>query len=220
MTRRWKLSGNPTLLASLSSVQLSMCFGAQVAGVSGNVLFDSGATANFVSASFCRSQGVRISADPGSVTLGNKTSTSFLGKAKVYLKLSAFHQAVDCLVLDELLDGVDLILGQTFMKKHKVDLLYSRDCCTMRKGNRRITVKQQSISRDRTVPVLAKSDALLSALQVKRLMRKGATAFLAVVSEVEDDTAQAAEGHGLGDSSSDGGVLRRLRRPVAAWSTA
>jgi hypothetical protein len=86
-----------------------------------------------------------------------------------------------------------MIVGQGFMAKYRVDLLYSKQSCLLRKGHRRITVQQRSAYRDRPVSE-SKSDALLSALQVKRLMRKGNSAFLAVVTEVEDISTASTPG--------------------------
>src|SRR3569623_1277221 len=103
-----------------------MCFEAQVAGASGQVLLDSGASDSVVSAAFARLHGVVISEDSGTVTLGDRSVVDRCGKASVYLKLGAFHQSVPCLVLPELLDGVDMICGQDFMMKYRVDLLFTK----------------------------------------------------------------------------------------------
>jgi hypothetical protein len=60
----------PTLAAFGSD--LTMCFEAQIAGTSGHVLFDSGASENFVSAVFARLHGVSFVETPGTVKLGDK----------------------------------------------------------------------------------------------------------------------------------------------------
>lgn len=187
----------PVLSAVTADGSLAMCFDAQIAGAAGHVLFDSAATENFIPESLCRLHGISVSSSPISVILGNKSVASSVGSARVYLKLGAFHQPVQCVVLPDLLDGIDLILGNAFMLKYKVDLLFSRQVCTLKKGNRRITIKQRESSRDRA-PMPCKSDSVLSAMQVKRVVRKGQSVMLAVVTDVSADEPPGASDNWVG----------------------
>ena len=76
------------------------------------------------------------------------------------------------------------------MKSQNVMLDYAKSACILRKGKRRITVSQKALARDEISNKETsneKSPKLLSALQVKRRLRKGNRVMLAVVSEVKPD---------------------------------
>jgi hypothetical protein len=95
-----------------------MLFGCRAAGTEANILFDSGADDNFVSASFAATQGLVVEPVKGSVLLGNNTEVNAKGLALVHLSLGAFHKAVTCLVLPDLMSEADIILGDKFMSTH------------------------------------------------------------------------------------------------------
>ena len=185
-----EIAKNEVLLnASRADGRLTMHFAGKAADVDANFLFDSGADDNFVSKSFAQMHGISIEPSRTSVRLGNNQEAELAGEARVYVKLGAFHQAVRCSVT-ELLSGVDVILGDRFMKSQKVMLDYAKSACILRKGKRRITVSQKALARDETLnedTSNEKSPKLLSALQVKRRLRKGNRVMLAVVSEVKPD---------------------------------
>jgi hypothetical protein len=104
----------------------------------------------------------------------------------VYVKLGAFHKPVMCYVMDMLYE-VDLILGEAFMLKYDCILHYGKGCIMIRKGKRHMTVNSPALPRNQS-PVekdLEKSDSFLSISQLKRMVRKGARVFLAVVRPVE-----------------------------------
>lgn len=174
-----------------TSNRLTMLFGAKAGGADANVLFDSGASHNYVSKSFVALQGISVDDSlRGDVVLGDNHPAGIAGTATVFVKLGAFQKPVQCFVMNELLTGVDVILGDAFMISHKVVLDYEKLVCRMRKGNRRITISQKPLARD--MPSAAPSEKLLSAMQVKRLVRKGVTqAFLAVISEVKPDVVSS-----------------------------
>ena len=167
---------------------LTMLFGGIAAGTEASILFDSGASHNYVSKSFVALQGISVDESMrGDVLLGDNRPAGVAGIARVFVKLGAFQKPVQCLVMAELLTGVDVILGDAFMRAHKVVLDYDKLAFRMKKGNRRITVSRKPPARD--VPSVVPSEKLLSAMQVKRLVRKGNKAFLAVVQEIKPDIA-------------------------------
>ena len=51
---------DPILSAARADGSLTMCFGAQIAGAAGHVLFDSAASENFVSESLCKLHGISV----------------------------------------------------------------------------------------------------------------------------------------------------------------
>ena len=149
---------------------LTMLFGGMAARTESSILFDSGASHNYVSKSFAALQGISVDESTrGDVLLGDNRPAGVVGVARVFVKLGAFQKPVQRLVMAELLAGVDVILGDAFMRAHKVVLDYDKLAFRMKKGNRRITVSRKPPARD--VSNVAPSEKLLSAMQVKRLVR-------------------------------------------------
>jgi hypothetical protein len=135
--------------------------------------------------------GISVEQGSGGVKLGDNHVTEILGTARVFVKLGAFQTPVRCLVMFELLEGVDVILGDAFMTTHKVNLDYGKKVCLLKKGKRRISFAQKPLARD-TLSVGHSEPKLLSAMQLKRLVRKGHRAYLAVLQEVKRDREQAS----------------------------
>jgi hypothetical protein len=109
------------------------------------------------------------------------------GEATVYVQLGAFHKPVKCYVIDMLYE-VDLILGEEFLHKYECILHYGKGCIMIRKGKRHMTVNSSALPLSQPPVDKEKSKSILSASQVKRLARKGARVFLAVIRPVEFDS--------------------------------
>jgi hypothetical protein len=87
----------------------------------------------------------------------------------------------------DMLYKVDLILGEEFLDKYDCILHYGKGCIMIRKGKRHLTVNSSALPRNQLPVDKEKSESVLSASQVKRLARKGARVFLAVIRPVESD---------------------------------
>jgi hypothetical protein len=87
----------------------------------------------------------------------------------------------------DMLYKVDLILGEEFLHKYNCILHYGKGCIIIRKGKRHMTVNSPALPRSQLPADDEKSDSVLSASQVKRLARKGARVFLAMIHPVESD---------------------------------
>jgi hypothetical protein len=87
-----------------------------------------------------------------------------------------------------LLFEVDLILGDEFMIKYNCILHYGRKCLMIQKGKRHIIVKTPPMHRD---PSEESDDVpkVLSASQLKRVVRRGERVFLASLKLLEPETA-------------------------------
>jgi hypothetical protein len=105
----------------------------------------------------------------------------------VYVQLGAFHKTVKCYVMD-MLYKVDLILGEEFLDKYNCILHYGKGCIMIQKGKRHMTINSPALPRNQHPVDDEKYDSVLSASQVKRLARKGAIVFLAVIRSVESDS--------------------------------
>ena len=164
-----------------------MMFSGKAAAAKANILFDSGASVNFVSARFAKQTGITVRPVMQSVRLANdEVVENVLGEATVYIQLGAFHKPVKCFVMN-LLFEVDLILGDEFMDKYNCVLHYGRSCLTIQKGKRNITVNSPALPRTKPVKDDNANSNLLSFTQLKRLMRKkGQRVFLASLKPMED----------------------------------
>jgi hypothetical protein len=165
---------------------LRMIFAGRAAATKANILFDTGASCNFMSRTFAKQTGITVRPIEYSVCLADDKATEVAGEATVYVQLGAFHKPVKCYVMDMLYE-VDLILGEEFLDKYDCILHYGKGCIMIRKGKRHMTVNSPALPRSQLPVDDEKSDSVLSASQVKRLARKGARVFLAVIRDVEND---------------------------------
>jgi hypothetical protein len=163
-----------------------MMFAGRAAATKANILFDTGASCNFVSNTFAKQTGITVRPIEYSVRLADDKATEVAGEATMYVQLGAFDKPVKCYVMDMLYE-VDLILGEEFLDKYDCILRYGKGCIMIRKGKRRMTVNSPAFPRSQLPVDDEKSDSVLSAAQVKRLARKGARVFLAVIRPVETD---------------------------------
>src|SRR3569623_1617114 len=126
-----------------------MMFSGKAAAAKANILFDSGASLNFVSAKFAKQTGITVRPTAQTVRLADDAVGEILGEAKVYVQLGSFHKPVQCLVMN-LLFEVDLILGDEFMIRHNCILHYGKSCVMIQKGKRHLTVKSLALPRSRS----------------------------------------------------------------------
>jgi hypothetical protein len=115
------------------SPALRMMFAARAAGTNANILFDSGASHNYMSTTFAKLTGISVSPSLQKVRLGSDQEVAPDGKATVYVRIGSFHKQVKCLVMN-LLFEVDMILGDKFMTKYDCILHYGRKCLMIQKG--------------------------------------------------------------------------------------
>jgi hypothetical protein len=158
--------------AKKKKVSRMMFFG-RAAAAKTNILFDTGASNNFVSKTFAKQTDITVRPVEYSVRLADDKTTEVAGEAIVYVQLGAFHKPVKCYVMDMLYE-VDLILGQEFLDKYDCILHYGKGCKMIRKGKRHLTVNSPSLPRNQLPVDEEKSESVLSASQVERLVRKGA----------------------------------------------
>jgi hypothetical protein len=164
-----------------------MIFFGRAAATKANILFDAGASANFVSKTFAKQTGITVRPVEYSVCLADDKTTDVAGEATVYVQLGAFHKPVKCYVMD-MLYKVDLILGEEFLDKYDCILHYGKGCIMIQKGKRHMTINSPALPRNQLPVDDEKRDSVLSASQVKRLARNGARVFLAVIRPMESNS--------------------------------
>jgi hypothetical protein len=163
-----------------------MLFSRRAAAAEANILFDSEASVNFVSAKSAKQIGILVRPSAQTIRLANGQVLEHLaGEAAVYVRLGAFHKPVKCFVMD-LLYEVDLTLGDEFMTRYNCVMHYGKKCMVMQKGDRRITMNTRPLLRTNFVDRDEINASLLSHTQLKRMMRKGASVFLAVLKPLDD----------------------------------
>jgi hypothetical protein len=165
---------------------LRMMFSGRAAAAKANILFDTAASNNFVSETFAKQTGITIRPVKYSVRLADEKTAEVAGKATVYVQLGAFHKPVKCYMMDMLYE-VDLILGEEFLDKYDCILHYGKGCIMIRKCKRHLTVNSPALPRNQLPLDEENSDSVFPASHVKRLARKGARVFLAVIRPVESD---------------------------------
>jgi hypothetical protein len=121
-----------------------MMFSGRAAATTANILFDTGASANFVSKTFAKQTGIMIRPVEYSVCLADDKTTEVTGEATVYVQLGAFHKPVKCYVMD-MLYKVDLILGEEFLDKYVCILHYGKGCIMIRKGKRHMIINSHAL---------------------------------------------------------------------------
>jgi hypothetical protein len=126
---------------------LRMMISGRAAAAKANILFDSGASNDFVSKTFAKQTGITVRPVEYSVCLADDKTTEVAGEATVCVQLGAFHKAVKCYVMDMLYE-VDLILGEEFLDKYDCILHYGKGCIMIRKGKRHLTVNSSALPRN------------------------------------------------------------------------
>jgi hypothetical protein len=172
-----RADGSPTLW---------MMFAARAAGTNANILFDSGASHDYVSTTFAKLTGILVSPSLQKVRLGSDQEVAPDGEATIYVQIGSFHKLVKCLVMN-LLFEVDMILGDSFMTKYDCILHYGRKCLMILKETHYCT---KTPPMHRNPP--EESDAVpnvLSASQLKWAFRRGERVFLASLKLLEPETA-------------------------------
>jgi hypothetical protein len=76
-----------------------MMFSGRADASKANILFDTGASNNFVSKSFVKQTGITVRPVKYSVRLADDKTTEVAGEATVYVQLGAFYKPVKCYVM-------------------------------------------------------------------------------------------------------------------------
>ena len=161
------------------------------------VLADTGAKGpdgNYVSVQFCQQLGIALQPDPIQVTLGNDTVHTASGVASIKLHVQGYKAILRFHALP-LPSGVDFILGDTWMKANRAQLLMAEGQMKVRCGAKVLTLTNTWPERQ-PQPVAAPADSqpaqlqLMSPTQAKRSLRKHKRHFLVHIKWVADAAAE------------------------------
>lgn len=201
--------GSSMHLGALPTQQsgISMLYEGMISGESATILLDSGASASFISKDLADELQLHVQPFSGAVRTADGHDAQVTGKCTVRVKLQHYRGDVTFFVCP-LSTQFDAILGDDWLTKHNAQLDFAAKRCVLRKSNGRRVV----ISSNITTPAAAANGLhILSALQFKRAVRKGAEAFLVVVEDVGDRPPQGAQSHSCPSASSPPGCLNALK---------
>ena len=176
--------------ACKTDLLVSMETNGALAGSPCRILFDTGSReASFVSARMARRVGLTISGDDVLTVIAyDGHETPSLGTITACLKIAGLKEKVTLHVAD-LDDSLDVVLGGDWLTAHKAILNYGTASITTKSGRATYQFAAQEGTNIAT-PVLAplravkvRKSALLSAVQVRKLIRSKARMFLVQVRE-------------------------------------
>jgi hypothetical protein len=126
--------------------------------------------------------------------LGIGNSVPAQGKCFVHIKLGDYQDIVECYVLDMVTD-FQLILGDTWLNMVKATFDYDTKKCVIQKNNKRFTLSSstRSMLRHKLTSRGKKEPPMLSAMQVKRALRKGNEVMMVQLSELKLDSQMPAD---------------------------
>ena len=96
-----------------------MMFAGRAAGPKANILFDTGASNNFVSKAFAKQTGISVRPVDFLVRLADNQPIKVAVEATVYVQMGTFHKPVTCYVMDMMYE-VEVNLGEAFMNRYNV----------------------------------------------------------------------------------------------------
>ena len=147
------------------------------------VLIDSGASGEFVDSSFARQSrlfGKPLVSGGQSIRLADGTVHTSVTVHHLQLKVDAYADTLHCYETD-LAGQWDLILGRTWLQRLNPAIDWRFDMLTLTHRGKRITLRADTpATADPTCGGLC-----ISALQLKRALKKGATCFLALVRDTD-----------------------------------
>jgi hypothetical protein len=190
---------------------LTWQFVAQARGQKVSVLVDTGASDVFVSRRTCTELNITVkqASTPQSVSLGDGQADAVVcGTCTLPIRMQGYRGAVQAFVLESILEGFDVVLGDAWMRQHSVTLNYRARRMELRKGKRYLSLAPSDLTAQASG---AKEHRLVSVAAIRRALRKGdgaQHAFLVVVTAAGGNTTMQAPASGLGEA----GVLMTQTR--------
>ena len=195
----------PTLLPVTCTP--TMIFPLSCNSVAGTALADSGERNSFARHAYIKAAGIKILPCPEvRINLADGDSVlPVLGMARLKITIHRkVTMVITAFVLPDLVHGVDLILGESWLKSHKVTLDYRTNKCIIHRPKGKVTLKSSDsiilTSKSSWTAALSSAAApVFSARQALRSLKRGAKPMLVLVREAQAATgvmsAEADTGH-------------------------
>ena len=176
-----------------------MCFVAKANGRLCTAMLDTGASDIFIDKSFAERHSLPIQPCTRSCQIADGTSTPVIGMCSFTLNLDGkLQQRVQALVLPGLVEGVQLLIGESWLTAHQAELSYQSLLCKVRYRGKPYVLRPQQPDMDPFPPdklirmcllLLRRAATVrqpISAHQASKAIRKGARAFLVRVTSASD----------------------------------
>jgi hypothetical protein len=203
--------GHPTFLCHgvSSSAPVRVGIKTHTSALSQEVLIDTGATESFINPAWLIKAGYNLDhclkPCARTVKLADKSLRQVTGYLDLHLKIGQYRGKVRLLVMN--IGDYDVILGDDWLTKNKAFLDFATKQCIVRQGKRRWVINPISSKEKRTVGNSTPSEdtdevpsAIISALQVKRAIRKAEQVYWVLVNAVDEGEVTCAS---VSDGSKD-----------------
>ena len=181
------------LAAAMPNGRVTMHFLGKAAGREVDFLFDSGASANFVSQSFANIHGLVVESTQANVRLGTGDTVQPKGECSLHIRLGDYHERIKCFVIDMLSD-YQVIMGDEWLQKTKATFDFGTAKCAIHKYRKKFTLRSASRSQKYLrPPPVRKNVKSLSLMQMKRALRKKNHVLMIQVSELDFDLSKPAD---------------------------
>ena len=179
--------------------QLTFVFDSQIAGIKSSVMFDTGASHNFVNAQFVKQHHLHLDSAPLQVHLADGSTMVSDGVVTVKLKIQTYHTTITCRVMP-LVDGIDMVLGSAWAERNKVVADFTRPCLHLRPTAKTWHMPVSLVPRRHEPSSQATTEpAIISAVQASRLLLRPRNdcrpAFLVVIRVAKDTDTATSTNH-------------------------
>jgi len=167
---------------------LNLVFKGTIQHAPAEILADTGAIDDFISATYCRANGISFEElgpdEQVPLELGDNTSvTKVIGTTQKFVRIQGLRARVKFLVID-LNDAFSAIIGSATMKQWRAKIDMATDEITLRTQKRTIVLRPDakgSRLATRTTVRKTPKTKLMTLRQTERWLRKGKTLFLGLV---------------------------------------
>ena len=193
--------------AMATGTKQDMVFACTLDGQPALALIDSGASDTFIVASKSKGPITREQHHAGTyVECAGQNRLQISGRTKTTIRVGSYMDKIQAYVVEQLIEGIDIILGHTWLKANKVMIDYAKLNCTIRAhGNTRHTVTPLSKGQDDDQSK-GQVDHFLTAMEqappqtcekispsrAAKALRNGADYLLVRVRQVEDPSKRSA----------------------------
>jgi len=195
----------------IDGINSCLRFAGKIANMAAKIDIDTGATHCFISEKFATMIGLHVEPCTRAVALADGQTVRAKGVAKARMGIGELNDVCTFLVL-QLNSAYDVLLGEDWLTKHNAVLDFQQGSMTVTRSTGRPVVISdthatgQAPSGGGEAGTAGKQVPMLSALQLKRYMRKGKTGlFRVTVMKCSDAEADAQPDPSIGPHAAIGG---------------
>ena len=146
------------------------------------VLFDSGATHNFIASSLVQHLKLQVPANPGFISCGGNATVSSLGYCIAPIHIGTYHEKVRFNVMPMSMTSFQVVLGQAWLATHDADINYLQS---------HISFWHQSKQHVLVFGSTTSDSACLSALEFRKLASEADSQIYVMIVSDPDSHASA-----------------------------